>query len=215
MERREILALRVPGLQPGVPVPGLSSGVRIDQAGAIHMNILKKVGVGLIGLVVVVVAAAYILPRQIEVERSVIIAAEPDEIFPHLNSLKAFNAWSPWADLDPDTVYVFSGPETGKGARSDWSSENPAVGSGSQEITESELNKSIRTRLDFGPDGTADGFYELTRVETGTLVTWGFGTDMGNSPVGRYVGLMMDKWVGADFEKGLNRLKALVEEGEI
>ncbi len=179
------------------------------------MNILIKVGLGLVGLLVVVVAAAYVLPRQIEVERSIVIAAEPDEIFPHLNSLKAFNAWSPWAELDPETVYVFSGPETGKGARSEWTSENPSVGSGSQEIIESEINKSIRTRLDFGSDGTAEGFYKLTRVETGTQVTWGFTSDMGNSPIGRYMGLMMDKWVGGDFDKGLARLRTLVEEGEV
>lgn len=179
------------------------------------MSKLKKVGLGVAGLAIAVVAAAYVLPRHVEVERSLVIAAEPDEIFPHLNSMKAFNAWSPWADLDPDTVYVFSGPETGKGARSEWSSDHPQVGSGSQEIIESELNKSIRTRLDFGPDGIADGFYTLIRVETGTQVIWGFRTDMGNSLIGRYMGLMMDKWVGGDFEKGLNKLKILVEEGEV
>ena len=29
--------------------------------------------------------------------------------------------------------------------------------------------------------------------------------------VGRYMGLMMDEWVGADYERGLERLKELAE----
>ena len=45
----------------------------------------------------------------------------------------------------------------------------------------------------------------------GTRVTWGLEADMGNAPVGRYMGLIMDRWVGGDFEAGLARLKALVE----
>jgi hypothetical protein len=34
---------------------------------------------------------------------------------------------------------------------------------------------------------------------------------MGMNPVGRYMGLMMDRWVGGDYERGLLQLKAQVE----
>ena len=34
---------------------------------------------------------------------------------------------------------------------------------------------------------------------------------MGARPAGRWLGLMMDNWVGADYERGLSNLKALVE----
>lgn len=179
------------------------------------MKVLKMIGLGLAGLVLVLIAAAYALPRHIDVERSIVIAAEPDEIFPYLNSMKNFNAWSPWADLDPETAYVFSGPEFGKGARSEWSSDHPQVGNGAQEIVESEENSLVRTQMDFGPDGVAEGFFELTRIDTGTQVVWGFESDMGNNPIGRYMGLMIDRWVGGDFARGLGRLKSLVEEGEV
>lgn len=179
------------------------------------MRILKITGLGLAGLVVLVIAAAYALPRHVGVERSLVIAAEPDEIFPYLNSLKNFNVWSPWADLDPDTVYVFSGPEFGKGAKSEWSSDHAMVGNGSQEIVRSVPNELIRTLLDFGDEGLAEGYFKLVRVDAGTRVVWGFESDMGNSPVARYVGLMMDRLVGADFTKGLDRLKSVVEEGEV
>jgi effector-binding domain-containing protein len=37
-------------------------------------------------------------------------------------------------------------------------------------------------------------------------------TDVGMSPVGRYMGLMFDTWIGKDYEEGLANLKKLVEE---
>lgn len=172
---------------------------------------LKKIGLGLVGLIVVLVVVGFMLPRQVAVERSVVIAAAPEEVFPYVNSLKAFNEWSPWAEYDPDTQYTFSGPETGVGARVDWVSEQSNVGSGSQEIVESVENELVRTKLDFGSEGLADAHFQLKRVDDGTEVTWGFATDMGMNPMGRYFGLMMDKWVGADYERGLDRLKDVVE----
>jgi hypothetical protein len=42
-------------------------------------------------------------------------------------------------------------------------------------------------------------------------VTWMLDTDMGAGPIGRWMGLMMDKWVGGDYETGLQNLKSLVE----
>ena len=51
----------------------------------------------------------------------------------------------------------------------------------------------------------------LAAADGGTEVTWGFETDLGMNPVGRWMGLMMDSWIGADYEAGLARLKALVE----
>ena len=37
--------------------------------------------------------------------------------------------------------------------------------------------------------------------------------DLGNNPIARYVGLMFDKWIGGDYEKGLARLKQVMEQG--
>lgn len=34
---------------------------------------------------------------------------------------------------------------------------------------------------------------------------------MGNNPIAKYFGLLMDKLIGADFERGLNNLKTVCE----
>ena len=176
------------------------------------MRIVKWI-VGVVALLVVaLVAIGMLLPRQVEVERSLELSAPADAVFPHINSLEAMSAWSPWMDRDPDMVVKYSGPASGKGAKMEWTSEQSDVGNGKQEITESVPNKSVLTALDFGDMGTAKAALILDPVGEATKVTWTLDADMGAGPIGRWMGLMMDDWVGADYEKGLGNLKALVEK---
>ncbi|MEM8876541.1 MAG: SRPBCC family protein [Pseudomonadota bacterium] len=177
------------------------------------MRILKW----LIGLVVVAavafVAVGFMLPREVNVARSIDIDAPAKAVFVSLNSPKATTVWSPWMAKDPQQTVTFDGPESGVGAKMAWQSDNPSVGTGSSEITESTPFERIGVALDFGEMGTANAAYDLAETDGTTSVTWSFETDMGEGLVGRWMGLMMDRWVGADFEAGLANLKQLVEDG--
>ncbi len=165
------------------------------------MRIVKRI-VGLIVFVLIVlVGIAYLLPRDISVARSVEIDAPASEVFPHLNSLKAAAEWSPWLDRDPDVALTYTGPDEGVGAKLAWASDHPEVGNGTQEIIATEPDKSVTTALDFGPMGVATATYDLAERGGTTIVSWGFETDMGMNPMGRWMGLMMDRWVGADFRR--------------
>jgi hypothetical protein len=106
---------------------------------------------------------------------------------------------------------TFEGPEAGVGNVMSWVSAKPEVGSGRQEITLSTPDARVESALDFGDMGTAQASFDLVPEGAGTRVTWGLVSDMGNNPIGRYMGLMLDRWVGADYEKGLAALKAKVE----
>jgi len=164
----------------------------------------------LIGLAIVLALVSFLLPREVTVTRSIVIDAPPEEVFPHIDSLQAFDKWSPWAGIDPAMQQSFSGPERGVGNRMEWSSDDPDVGSGSQEIIASEPDQRVESALEFGGMGVTTSWLALKPEGTGTRVTWGLQADMGASPVGRYMGLAMDRWVGPDFEAGLRALKALV-----
>lgn len=177
------------------------------------MRFIKRLLIAIAAIVIVLIAVAYLLPRQVTVERTVIIDTPADEIFPHVNSLKANEAWSPWLSRDPNAVLVYEGPDEGVGSKLTWTSEHPQVGSGTNIITASEPDRRVESALDFGSMGTADAWFTLDPAGGSTEVTWGFVTDLGMNPMARWMGLMMDSWVGADYEDGLNRLKALVEEG--
>ena len=60
--------------------------------------------------------------------------------------------------------------------------------------------------------GTADAVFSLEGFDGGTRITWGFTTDVGYNPMMRWMGLMFDKWIGADYEAGLASLKELAEK---
>jgi uncharacterized protein YndB with AHSA1/START domain len=169
----------------------------------------KRLILGLFLLLAVMVAVAFALPRNVAVERSAVINAPEMDVFPYLVDLRKFNEWSPWAKRDPETHYVFEGAREGKGARMEWNSDQ--IGTGEMEIVEIEANKSVVLALDFGAKGTATASYLLSPAGAGTKVTWGINTDVGNNPMARWTGLMLDRWIGADYEEGLANLKKLVE----
>ena len=157
------------------------------------------------------------LPRHVHVERQIDIARPAATVFTLLNSYRSFLAWSPWADRDPDASYELSGPDAGPGARLSWSGDPRLVGSGWQEIVESQPYTLNRMALDFGQQGTADTYFRLLETKEGVNLTWGFDTDLlaGQGWFGgilaRYFGLFFDRWIGGDYEQGLQRLKVYAE----
>lgn len=177
------------------------------------MRVLKWILGVVVVLAVVFVAGGFLMPREVTVTRDIVINAPAEEVFPLVNSLQEGQKWSPWLERDPDVELTYEGPESGVGNKMSWASEVDTVGNGTQEITVSTQNERVETALDFGTMGTAKAAFILAADGAGTKVTWNLVSDMGNNPMGRWMGLMMDGWVGPDYEKGLGNLKALVEGG--
>ena len=175
------------------------------------MKILKRLFLGLLAIVALLVVISLFLPSSAHVERSITIAAPQNTVFTLLNGFARMNDWSPWAELDPNTSYTYEGPDQGVGARMAWQSDHPQVGNGSQQITGSDSPQRVESHLDFGPQGTAEAFFDLSEGEGGTQVVWGFDTQFGFNPIGRYFGLKMDSMLGPSYEKGLANLKELAE----
>lgn len=175
------------------------------------MKVLKILVLGLIGLIVLLAAVGLVLPQHVHLERSITLAAKPATVFTYLNGFKNFNAWSPWAALDPSTQYQYEGPLMGVGAKQSWSSKEPNVGSGSQEITAVKPYESITVRL-LLPDMLPSTVTQTLSPEgEATKLVWAMDADMGNSPLNRWFGLFLDKLIGPDYEKGLAQLQPLVK----
>ncbi len=62
---------------------------------------LKKVFMGLMAAVVLLLLFATTQPDSFRVERSIAVKAEPAKIYALLNDFHAFGSWSPWQKLDP------------------------------------------------------------------------------------------------------------------
>jgi effector-binding domain-containing protein/carbon monoxide dehydrogenase subunit G len=166
-----------------------------------------------VGIVLIVaIAAAYMLPRNVRVERSATIGAPQATLFTLLNSFKQFNKWSPWFELDPAAKYTHEGPGAGVGAKLSWVGNPRTLGSGSQTITASEPYETIAADVDFGQGGgPAKQVYTLAAEGTGTKLTWSMDVDLGMNPIARYFGLGFEGTIGKDFDRGLVLLKALAE----
>ena len=162
-------------------------------------------------LLLLVVGGAYLLPAEVQFSRAAQINAPPEKVFAIINSYKRFNEWSPWASLDPKMTFTFSGPEAGVGAGMTWASNDPSVGTGSQVITASEAPSHLSVDLNFGEMGTSQSEWHLKAENGGTLATWSFKMKA-DGVLSRWTGLLMEKFVGPDYEKGLSKLKALAEK---
>ena len=173
------------------------------------MRFFKWVLAAIAAVGLVLALGGLLLPATTHVERSVVIDRSPEQVFATLNSFERFSAWSPWAEYDPQARYTFEGPASGVGARMRWSG-NRSVGSGSQEITTSEPHRRVVVALDF--DGSqAHAAYLLEPEGDGTRLTWAFDTEHGMNPFKRWLGLLFDRMIGADYEKGMRKLKSLLE----
>jgi uncharacterized membrane protein len=175
-----------------------------------EVPVFKKILISIVAVVLLLVVIGFALPRHVRIERSITIDRPASQVYAVVNSFEHFWEWSPWAGLDPALKQSVEGPRAGVGATLHWSG-NDKVGTGTQVITASVENQSVTSDIDFGDMGTAKATFRLRPEGQRTNVSWDLDSDMGVGPVGHYVGLFLDRMVGPDYEKGLARLKVLVE----
>lgn len=172
------------------------------------MAFLRKVLLVLAILIAVLFAASFFLPKEAEVERSTVIDVKKEVLFDYLNSMKNFNDWSPWFEMDPNGKYEFSGPEYGVGSKFSWESDKTGIGT--QEIIASNPYNDITLKLVFDGQPPSEASYHLSTDGDKTKMTWKFKTGL-NGPMEKYLGLMMDSFIGDMYEKGLANLKSKAE----
>jgi len=174
------------------------------------MKIVLKLLGGLAVLVLVLVVVAFILPRTYRIERTLVIKAKPEVVFAQFGDLKAWKNWGAWQERDPGMKTTFSEKTTGVGAWSAW--ESKSEGNGKMTITAVEPAKSATYLLEFPDMGMqSNGSMTLQPAEGGVKVVWVDAGDLGMNPMSRWFGLFLDGMIGPDFEKGLAKMKKLVE----
>ncbi len=173
---------------------------------------LKKILLGLAAVIVVLLIVIVTRPEDFRLTRSATMAAPPNVVFDQVNDFHKWDAWSPWAKLDPNCKVTFDGPASGKGAGFAWAGNNE-VGEGRQTIVESRPGELVRIKLEFLKPFAANNDVEFTfKPEgAGTKVTWVMSGK--NNFIGKAFSLVMDceTMLGPTFEKGLASMKAVVE----
>jgi uncharacterized protein YndB with AHSA1/START domain len=151
-------------------------------------------------------------PSDFRIARSATISAPAADVFAQVNDFHKWDAWSPWAKIDPTMKQIYDGAPSGTGAIYTWVGDKK-VGEGTMTLTESRPNDVVSIKLEFRKPFKATNTAEFTFKPEGdqTVVTWSMSGR--NNFMFKAFGLFMnmDKMLGGEFEKGLASMKSVVE----
>ncbi|MDQ1094158.1 hypothetical protein QE400_003571 [Xanthomonas sacchari] len=160
-----------------------------------------------VGLFVIV---GLVLPSERHMSESVETNRRMTIVYDTVNSLRRFKDWNPLVLRDPRIELKLSGPESGVGARLDYSSKEGYIGKGSWTITSTEKNKDVVIAIEDetkGKDKTTTFKLEPTgKNGRNVKITQDYSVKYGWDLLGRYAGLYVSRHVGDDIKLGLSRL---------
>ncbi len=173
---------------------------------------IKKIGLGI--LIILIVFFAYVATREskFRYERSGVIQASAEKIFPYISNLKMGGLWSPYEKVDPNMKKTFSGPDGQARSAMDFEG-NREAGSGKLETLKVVPNEAVDIKLTMTKPFHAENLieYRLVPEAEGTRFTWTMSGDGGF--IGKFISVLIDceKMVGEQFSEGIANLKAVVE----
>jgi Polyketide cyclase / dehydrase and lipid transport len=164
------------------------------------------------GVIIVFCVLVALQSSDFRIERSATFAAPPPAAFAQVNDFHKWEAWSPWAKMDPACKNEFSGSPAGEGAIFSWAG-NKKVGEGRMTILQSRPFEFIRIRLEFFKPFAATNTAEFTFAAGGnqTTVSWAMFGRQKFMNKAFCMFMNMDKMVGGQFEQGLAQMKLLAE----
>jgi hypothetical protein len=175
-------------------------------------RILGYTVLAFVALIAVLCTVVAMQSEDFKVARSATFNASPAAVFEQVNDLHKWDAWSPWAKLDPNAKSTFEGPTSGKDAKMSWDG-NADVGAGSMTIVESKPNELVKIKLDFVRpfEGTSDVEMKVEPVGDQSKLTWSMAGK--NNFIAKAISLVIDceEMCGEQFEKGFANLKGVVE----
>lgn len=179
---------------------------------AAMLKLLLRVALAFLVLIVLLVLAGFLVPATYRVTRTATIQAPPAAVHALAGDLRSWLAWTAWStNRFPDMRVTLSPETTGPGAF--WAWEGVSSGVGRLTITRSEPEAGVWYDLDFSHGKfLSKGSLALAADGPATAVTWTQEGHLGWNPVNRWFGLLMDRFIGADFERGLEGLRAAAEQ---
>ncbi|MEO9868865.1 SRPBCC family protein [Ekhidna sp.] len=146
---------------------------------------------------------------KMTISRSITIDASKEKVFSFINDFNQWVQWSPWLLMEPEANVIVADD-----AKSyEWKGNR--VGEGNMKILEEKENEFIRCELNFLKPwkSFAKTAFNIEEAKDGTEVTWTMDSSL---PFFMFwMKKSMQAYVGADYERGLDMLKVLIEKGSI
>lgn len=176
------------------------------------MSLTKKILLGIGAAVVAFLIYVALQPAAFTIERTMFMIAPQNEVFNQVNDFRRWQAWSPWAELDPEAKATFEGPAFGPGAVFKWAG-NDEVGEGQMSLLRNKPHESITIKTEFMKPYAATNDVEFTFATfgNGTNVTWKM-TGSNDYFTRIFCTLFnMKAALERDFDNGLTKMKSIVE----
>lgn len=146
---------------------------------------------------------------KMHIERSISINAPSQNVYSVISDFNNWRPWSPWLCMEPEAKVTVAAD-----AKSyEW--EGSRTGSGNMKIVHEISNEFIDYELNFLKPwkSTAKTSFSLSQDGNATKITWVMDSSLPFFMF--FMKGMMEAFVGADYERGLDMLKAYVEESEV
>lgn len=177
---------------------------------------MKKIGTIILfilaGTLSVLSVWGLLAPKEMTVERQLLIDSAPDSVLKQIVLFRHWEKWSPWIEKDPSIQLDYFGTvgQVGSGYR--WVGSNKDSGKGSMTCTKL-VGDTVMTYCVAMTEPWAcesGGWFKVRAVGDQTVVFWHMQQP---SPFPKNILMMMmgfEEMMAADFDKGLGNIKTIV-----
>lgn len=146
---------------------------------------------------------------KMHIERSIAINAPVEKIYAIISDLRQWSGWSPWMVMEPEVNISYAD----EGKYYEWSGKR--IGDGNMRIIGTKENVSVDLDLNFLKPWKSHADVRLVLHPHGdhTHVAWHMNSSLPFFLF--FMKKMMEAYVGSDFERGLDMLKAFTETGAV
>lgn len=178
------------------------------------MGILITILAVIAGLVLLILVLALIAPREYKIYRDVVINKPKAEVFDYIRYLKNQKNYNYWVMIDPAKKEEFRGTDGTVGFVYAWNG-NKQAGEGAQEIKNIVEGERVEVEIRFVRPfaGTSQTPFTVEEIAPGqTKVNWEMTSTMSYPMNAMQLFINMDKMLGKELEKSLEKLKSILEK---
>jgi Polyketide cyclase / dehydrase and lipid transport len=171
---------------------------------------LRKILLIALVLLALVLLVGLALPTAYTVESRVQIAAPAARVHERVGDLRRWPEWTSWSEASPQMVIEYGAQTTGVGAMQRWKDDS---GEGRLVFTRCDDTGIAYDMAFLMGDGElpSQGVLRYEAVDGGTQVVWTMKGDLAIPVLGGWMRLLLLGAMQSDFDKGLAKLKRVVE----
>lgn len=166
----------------------------------------------ILGLFLLACIGGLFMSATLTVERSIVMDAHADDVFPYLEDLEYYQNWSVLNEKLGDTRLITGGADIGTGQTQAWQDGPQGYEFGSREILQSQPGEFVQIEMNIaGRNITKTHAVFLNEDDTVTVLSKQELSQPGFPYIGRLRRIVVKPSIESDIDKALARLKVQVE----